>query len=313
MKKIRAVCFQRVKMNKNLTPFVGESDFANRTRDLIENLSKDNASVLLIGERGTGKRLISQHIHYAAAKNFGYFFEINCKSFEKRQILQAFSTVENLIDLNQKVTLFLCFVDELSDELQRLFLNFFCKIANKRLNVKIICSVENSLEEKVANGSFISDLYYRLNSVVLNILPLRQRKEDILPIAQNYVKIFSKKSGYKFEDFSQEAKKIMLNKLWRGNADELINAVQRAFIVGKPPVIKSADLGIENFNCFSEDISGNEDDKTLKKSVETFKKAYIAKILEENGWNQTKAAKTLGIQRTYVIKLINELDIRKDK
>lgn len=301
-------------MNKNLVPFVGSSDFANQMRGLTENLSKDNASVLLIGERGTGKRLISQHIHYAAAKNFGYFFEINCKSFDNCQILQAFSTVEKLIDLNQKITLFLCFADELNDELQRLFLAFFYSIAKKGLNIKIICSVENSLEEKVSKGLFIPDLYYRLNSVVLNVLPLRQRKEDILPIAQNYVKIFSKKSGYKFIDFSQEAKDLMLNKLWKGNADELINAVQRAFIVGKPPLIKSADLGIENFNSFSEEISEHsEDDKTLKKATETFKKEYVTKILEENSWNQTKAAKVLGIQRTYVIKLINELDIRKNK
>lgn len=301
-------------MNKNLVPFVGSSDFANQMRGLTENLSKDNASVLLIGERGTGKRLISQHIHYAAAKNFGYFFEINCKSFDNCQILQAFSTVEKLIDLNQKITLFLCFADELNDELQRLFLAFFYRIAKKGLNIKIICSVENSLEEKVSKGLFIPDLYYRLNSVVLNVLPLRQRKEDILPIAQNYVKIFSKKSGYKFIDFSQEAKDLMLNKLWKGNADELINAVQRAFIVGKPPLIKSADLGIENFNSFSEEISEHSEDvKTLKKATETFKKEYVTKILEENSWNQTKAAKVLGIQRTYVIKLINELDIRKNK
>lgn len=301
-------------MNKNLVPFVGSSEFSKQMRVLIENLSKDNTSVLLIGERGTGKRLISQHIHYTEAKNFGYFFEINCKSFEKQQVLEAFSTVENLIALNQKITLFLCFVDELDWDLQQAFFAFLQKVTKKELKVKIICSVENSLEEKVSKGLFLPDLYYRLNSVVLNILPLRQRKEDIIPIAQSYLKIFSKKSGYKFTDFSQEAKDSMMNRLWKGNADELINAVQRAFIVGNPPVIESADLGIESVNIFSENISKYlQENKTLKNATEAFKKEYLTKILEYNGWNQTKAARVLGIQRTYVIKLINELDIRRNK
>ena len=301
-------------MNKNLVPFVGSSEFSKQMRGLIENLSKDNTSVLLIGERGTGKRLISQHIHYTEAKNFGYFFEINCKSFEKQQVLEAFSTVENLIALNQKITLFLCFVDELDWDLQQAFFAFLQKVTKKELKVKIICSVENSLEEKVSKGLFHPDLYYRLNSVVLNILPLRQRKEDIIPIAQSYLKIFSKKSGYKFTDFSQEAKDSMMNRLWKGNADELINAVQRAFIVGNPPVIESVDLGIESVNIFSENISKYlQENKTLKNATEAFKKEYLTKILEDNGWNQTKAARVLGIQRTYVIKLINELDIRRNK
>lgn len=299
-------------MNKNLVLFAGLSDFANQMRDLIENLSKDNASVLLIGERGTGKRLISQHIHYKAAGNFGYYFEINCKSFDKQQIMEAFSTVQNLIALNQKITLFLSFVDELSDEMQQVFKTFLQKTSKKSLNIKIICSVENSLEEKVSRGYFLPDLYYRLNSVVLNVLPLRQRREDIIPIAQTYLKSFSKKSGYNFTDFSEDACFSMKNCIWAGNADELINAVQRAFIIGTPPVINSSDLGIFNSrNFFDDNMQKNNESKTLKNAIETFKKEYITKILEENGWNQTKTAKVLGIQRTYVIKLINELNIQK--
>ena len=299
-------------MNKNLVPFAGLSAFAIQMRDLIDNLSKDNASVLLIGERGTGKRLISQHIHYKAAGNFGYYFEINCKSFDKQQIIESFSTVENLIALNQKITLFLSFVDELSDEMQQIFKTFLQKTVKKSLNIKIICSVENSLEEKVSRGYFLPDLYYRLNSVVLNVLPLRQRKEDIIPIAQTYLKSFSKKSGYHFSDFSEDAKTVMENYIWTGNADELINAVQRAFIVGNPPVINSSDLGIFSSQIFfNNNCQNNNERKTLKNAIESFKKEYVTKILEENSWNQTKTAKVLGIQRTYVIKLINELNIQK--
>ena len=300
-------------MNKNIVPFAGASAFTKEMTALIQTLSKNNSSVLLIGERGSGKRLIAQHIHYSIAKSFGYFFEVNCKSFNQNQILDAFETVNKLITYEQRITLFVSFVDELNAALQNAFLELIKKTSSKGLDIKIMCSVESSLEERVNEGKFLSDLYYRLNAIVLNVLPLRQRKEDILPIAESYLKVFSKKSGYKFTNFSNTAKSAMLKHFWVGNADELINSVQRAFIVGEVPVIKAIDLGLENENPVenSSPIETDLQDKSLKTAIDMFKKEYVTKILEENGWNQTKTAKILGIQRTYVIRLMNELDIRK--
>ena len=300
-------------MNKNIVPFAGASAFTKEMTALIQTLSKNNSSVLLIGERGSGKRLIAQHIHYSIAKSFGYFFEVNCKSFNQNQILDAFETVNKLITYEQRITLFVSFVDELNAAVQNAFLELIKKTSSKGLDIKIICSVESSLEERVNEGKFLSDLYYRSNATVLNVLPLRQRKEDILPIAESYLKVFSKKSGYKFTNFSNTAKSAMLKHFWVGNADELINSVQRAFIVGEVPVIKAIDLGLENENPVenSSPIETDLQDKSLKTAIDMFKKEYVTKILEENGWNQTKTAKILGIQRTYVIRLMNELDIRK--
>ena len=80
-------------MSKNIAPFVGNSNFVNEIKSLLPTLSSNNASVLLVGERGSGKRLIAQHIHYETARNFGCFFEVNCKSFTEFQILESFDTV----------------------------------------------------------------------------------------------------------------------------------------------------------------------------------------------------------------------------
>ena len=157
-------------------------------------------------------------------------------------------------------------------------------------------------------------MYCRLNSVVLNILPLRQRKEDILPIAQSYLESFSKKSGFNFTSYSEGAKEALVSHFWQGNADELINAVQRAFIVGEPPVITETDLGLAEAglnSAVSETVDGMGEDKSLKTAIDSFKKEYLTKVLEENDWNQTKTAAVLGIQRTYVIRLMNELHIRR--
>lgn len=301
-------------MEKKVTPFAGQSSFAKETGTLVQTLSKNNASVLLIGERGTGKRLIAQHIHFSAAGNLGYFFEINCRSFTEAEILGAFETVSRLIAYDQKITLFVCFADRLTLSLQKAFLELVKKVTGKKLSFRIICSVEKPLEEAVAAGAFLSDLYCRLNSVVLNILPLRQRREDIIPIAQSYLESFSKKSGIEFTSFSERAQKALLSHFWQGNADELINAVQRAFIVGQPPVISESDLGLVAVDTSSVVTKAAEsigEDKSLKTAIDTFKKEYLTKILEENDWNQTKTAAVLGIQRTYVIRLMNELHIRR--
>ena len=301
-------------MEKKVTPFAGQSSFAKEIGTLVQTLSKNNASVLLIGERGTGKRLIAQHIHYSSAGNSGYFFEINCRSFTEAEILGAFETVSHLASYNQKVTLFVCLADKLTISLQKAFLELIKKVTEKSLNFRIISSVEKPLEENVSSGAFLSDLYCRLNSVVLNILPLRQRREDILPIAQSYLESFSKKSGLKFTAFSESAKAALISHFWQGNADELINAVQRAFIVGEPPLISESDLGFiadAGDSAVSETVEGIGEDKTLKTAIDSFKKEYLTNILEENDWNQTKTAAVLGIQRTYVIRFMNELHIRR--
>ena len=307
-------------MNRKVIPFIGDSNFTKELKELIHTLSQSNASVLLVGEGGTGKRLFAKHLHFDASDDFGYFYEINCRSFNSKQVHIAFDTVSKLVAFNQRITLYVSFVNELTADLQQAFLDFIDKTFKKGLNLKLVCSVEEPLENNVNNGSFSADLYYRLNAIVLNMLPLRQRKEDIIPVAEYYLDSFKTKSGLKFEGFNDDAREKMMNRFWVGNIDELINSVQRAFIVGKPPYITPADLGILQQSVLPvgftdvNSASGVEQepmDKSLKTAVDAFKKEYVTKILEENGWNQTKTAKILGIQRTYVIRLMNELQIRK--
>ena len=304
-------------MDKKVTPFAGESSFAKEMSTLVQNLSCNNASVLLVGEKGTGRRLIAQHIHSVAEKSgdAGYFFEINCRSFTEAQVIESFETVGRMISYGQRLTLFISFTELLTKTMQSAFLELIKKQAEKNLKLKIICAVERPLEEAVASGLFLSELYARLSTVVLNVPPLRQRTEDIIPIAQTYLLRFSRKSGLGFTEFSEGAKKAMQNCFWQGNADELINAVQRAFIVGKPPVINESDLGLASgtpaLDETVEAVGKVDGDKTLKTAVDAFKREYIIRILSENGWNQTKAAAVLGIQRTYVIRLMNELHIER--
>ena len=300
----------RVGMEKKVTPFAGQSSFAKEISTLVQTLSGNNASVLLIGEKGSGRRLIAQHIH---SNSTGYFFEINCRSFTEAQVVDSFENVSRMISYGQRITLFVSVADALNKTMQTAFLEMIKKTAEKNLSLKIICAADRPLENLVSSGDFSSELYVRLSTVVLNVPPLRQRKEDIIPIAQAYLSRFSRKSGLGFTEFSEGAKAAMLDYFWQGNTDELINAVQRAFIVGRPPVINESDLGFmlgtPAVGETVEAVGKDGGDKTLKTAVDAFKREYIIRILSENGWNQTKAAAVLGIQRTYVIRLMNELHI----
>lgn len=291
--------------NSVVTPLIGVSSHIKEIELLSKTVSQNNASVLLVGERGTGKRLIARNIHYFAAGNFSTFFEINCKSFSEDEIKRVFHELKHFIGFDKRISLFVSSINELSKELQQAFLDTIKSAKSSNINLKIICSLENNIDELVNTGNFSSDLYYQLNAVVINVLPLRQRKEDIIPIANYYLNSFNQKSGYAFTDFTESAKEEMENYFWTGNADELINSIQRGFIVGKVPLINSEDLGIGIA------AASDTETKTLKEALDAFKKDYVTKVLQENGWNQTKTAKILGIQRTYVIRLINELQIRK--
>lgn len=302
-----------------ITPLIGDSDFTHNICNLISTISKNFASVLLIGERGSGKRLIAQHIHNAFALdsqinsfNKKDFYEINCKSFSESDIRLVFGGISRFVPEGKKVTLFVNFVNELSAQLQVDFYNTIIKARENGVNLKIICSSEINFEEDVLSGKFSTDLYYLINSVVLNTQPLRLRKDDILPIAEYYRELFKKQSGLDFIQFSDMAKEELTLQYWKGNIDELINSIQRAFLVGNEKIIKTEDLGLVSSTSVNADVTGyGLEDKSLKNAINSFKKDYVTKVLEENDWNQTKTARILGIQRTYVIKLINELGIKK--
>ena len=148
-------------MEKSITPFAGQSSFAKEIGTLVKTLSGNKASVLLIGEGGTGKRLIAQHIHFLSAGNSSCFFEINCRSFTEAQILGAFETVSRLIAYNQIITLFVCFADRLSETMQKAFLELIKTTEAKGLKLRIISSVEKPLEDSVKTGGFLPDLYGR--------------------------------------------------------------------------------------------------------------------------------------------------------
>ena len=294
----------------SVNSLAGESQFVAELKKISMVLCKNNASVLLKGEKGTGKRQFALLVHLQGKNNPEDFFEHNCRVYSEHEIERFFDLVSQLpsFDFLGK-TIFISNVDNLSAVLQEKLLVLLRTTREEQKNLRFIFSTEVNIEDKIEQGVFSNDLYCLMSSVPVNMIPLRQRKDDILPIANYYFAKLSTVSGVGFRGFSEEALEVMKNYFWPGNIAELKNAVERAFIVGEPPYIKTSDMALGSEGGLPSVETG--EDKTLKTAVNAFKKAYVTKILEENNWNQTKAAKVLGIQRTYVIRLIDELQIRK--
>lgn len=311
--------------------FIAESSKVKDLVDVIDKVATTNSSVLILGESGVGKELFAEQIHLKSNRTKKPFIRVNCAALSPTlleselfgHVKGAFTDAQRdrkgRFEMADGGTLFLDEIGELPLDLQVKLLRViqarsFEKVGSSEtinVDVRIIAATNRDIEQMVADGKFRSDLYYRLNVLPLYVPPLRQRKEDIEPLAMYFCRKFSAATKKDFTGFTSEAIYALYSYFWPGNVRELENSIERACVLGKPPLINAEDLRL---NVKTEldlyDSSDSSDDKTLKNALFRFKKAYVTKVLNEVNWNQTEAGKILGIQRTYVSRLMNELEIR---
>jgi len=299
---------------------------------VIEKASQTNSSVLILGESGVGKELFAEQLHLKSQRAKKPFVRVNCAALSpqlleselfghvKGAFTDAASDRKGRFETANGGTIFLDEIGEIPIDLQVKLLRViqaraFEKVGSSEtisVDVRIIAATNRNLEQMVAQGKFRSDLYYRLNVLPLYIPPLRERKDDIEPLAMFFCRKFSVETKKDFIGFSEGALESLHSYFWPGNIRELENSIERACVLGKPPFIHTEDLRLnfKNHSDIQEDAEVMHGDRTLKTALYTFKKKYVTKILEETRWNQTEAGKILGVQRTYVSRLMNELDIR---
>ena len=296
--------------------FVGKSAFAKEMNSLVDKVSLLDVCVLLIGETGVGKKHFAKSVHKHLCGSERDFFIINCKNLTENNLENLQSNISKLenSNANKKVVTY-CFnnVDLLSLDLQNTLLEIIKYARTVKIKHRFFFSSNSNLEEKVENLSFNADLYYCISAIPVNFVPLRQRKEDIGEFANYFVREFNFLQSTNFLGFSEEALHILENHFWKFNILELKNVVQQALIFAKDDIVNPSDIVFRNSVDVQIKLDDSEEDKTLKHAIDSFKKEYLTKMLEKNGWNQTKTAKILGIQRTYVIKLFNQLGIRIKK
>jgi Nif-specific regulatory protein len=297
--------------------------------EIVDRVAKTDSSVLILGESGVGKELFAEQIHLRSPRSREPFIRVNCAALPeglleselfghvKGAFTSAVSSRRGRFEAANGGTIFLDEIGDLSLPLQAKLLRViqektFEKVGSDTsitVNVRILAATNKDIEAQVERGEFRSDLYYRLNVLPLYIPPLRQRPEDIPELAAFFLEKFMGDTKKQFEGFSDGAMEAMLSYSWPGNIRELENCIERACVIGKNKLIRREDLFAEPASA----AAGQGGIRELKTALNTFKKYFIKKVLEENNWNQTGTARALDIQRTYLSRLIKELGIINSK
>jgi len=298
--------------------------------EIVDRVAKTDSSVLILGESGVGKEIFAERIHVKSPRNRKPLVRVSCAAIPeglleselfghvKGAFTSAIADRPGRFELADGGTIFLDEIAELPLSLQAKLLRViqertFEKVGSDvtvTVDVRILAATNRDIEKQVEKGEFRSDLFYRLNVLPLYIPPLRQRQEDIPELAEFFLKKSIKKTRNHFDGFSEEAMDTMLSYSWPGNVRELENCIERACVIGTGNLIEAEDLFLKPLSTESLSKDGS---RSLKTAENIFRARFIKKVLEENSWNQTEASKALSIQRTYLSRLIKELDINNPK
>lgn len=307
---------------------VGESPVMRDVFQFIGKVASTNSTVLIRGESGTGKELVARAIHANSARSTKPFVAINCAAItdtlleselfghERGAFTGAGAQKKGKLETGEGGTVFLDEIGELAPPLQAKLLRViqereFERVGGTRpikLDVRIIAATNKNLEDAVKNKDFRGDLYYRLNVVSVRMPPLRERREDISPLATYFATKHAGKTKRKIAGLSPAARECLLNYDWPGNVRELENAIERAVVMGSTNVILPEDLP-EAMLEKPASPSGEPATRYHEGVVEA-KKQIILRAIEQAGGQYTEAARLLGVHPNYLHRLMRNLNLK---
>jgi len=301
----------------NFGEIVGNSAPMQTIYRMIEKVAPTDSSILIYGESGTGKELVARAIHKASQRNAKPFIRVNCGALaegileselfghERGAFTGAMRRKKGRFELAHKGTIFLDEIGDISPAMQLKLLRVvqekeFERVGSEEtlsIDVRIIAATNKNLKEEVAKGKFREDLYYRLHILPIQMPPLRERKEDILLLANYFLQKIGqeiKKTNLKIDD---NAKKVLLGYHWPGNVRELENVLERAAVLCEGNVINSTDLPIliEEKNQ-NNDIYLSDSVMDLNLALESVEKRLIENALEQAKGIKTEAARLLNVK-----------------
>jgi two-component system, NtrC family, nitrogen regulation response regulator NtrX len=327
---------------------IGESVAIRRLFSEIEKVAPTKGRVLITGESGTGKELIARAIHRLSPRAKAEFVKVNCAAipgelieselfgYERGAFTGAQGRKKGMFEVADQGTLFLDEIGDMSLSAQAKVLRALqsgeiSRVGSERalaVDVRVLAATNKDLETAVARGEFREDLFFRLNVVPLVSPPLRDRREDIPLLARSFLDDFCREHGLRQKDIDDEVFDALSARSWPGNVRELRNVVERMVILGGDPItladlpdagrISSQSLpphpGAGSSGPPRAETSIDLGDRrlTLREYRELAERDYIRKTLEECGWNISKAAVQLGVERTNLHKKLRSYGIKRD-
>jgi two-component system response regulator HydG len=302
---------------------VAQSEAMRSVLDTIEEVAPSPAPILITGETGVGKDLVARLIHMRSQCAQGPMVAVNCGAqaeslleselfgHERGAFTGAVKARRGLLEMADKGTLFLDEVGEITPKMQVSLLRALEEKKIQRLggtqpiptDFRLISATHRDLQQRLQDGLFREDFYYRINVITVDILPLRERPEDIPVLADFFLQKYTQETGKRIEGLTQKALDILQTYPWPGNARELRNAIERVVVIAKGRMIGANEL---------EFLNVQEDDCRLGQL--TLKEAEIRHLeaaLDATGWNITQAAKQLGIDRVTLSRKIKRHQISR--
>ncbi len=305
---------------RDLPTFIAAAPSMIAVRETIDRVAPSDASVLITGEHGTGKEVVASLLHRLSNRaskplvtmNAGGLSEGVAESELFGHVKGAFTDARTdrigCFELADEGTLFLDEIANMPAKLQPKLLRVLQtgevqKVGSSRVifvNVRVISATNADLAAEIAAGRFRDDLLYRLNTVVIHLPPLRDRREDVMPLASHYLGQFAGRYKRAFEGFDRTAKQAIDAHLWPGNVRELAHAIERGVLMARGAQITAADLGLQ-----SAAVATTTEELTLEQS----EKVFIQKVLARHGGDVRKAADQLGVSRSALYRRLQQFGL----
>jgi two-component system response regulator AtoC len=314
----------------------GRSAVMQAVHQRLQKVAAANIPILIQGESGTGKEIITKMVHSLSPWGNGPFVKVNCPAipgtlieselfgYERGAFTGAYGAKAGRVEMANRGTLFLDEIGELDLDLQAKLLQVlqdgqFCRIGSqedKRLEARVVCATNRSLEDEVAAGTFRQDLYYRINVVNIVLPPLRERAQDIPVLVTYFVQQYNQQFNRNVPALSAAMMQMMQSYQWPGNIRELENLVKRYVILGAPEVIsqelektaaeEELDLDVPvNGSIFLKEVT--------RQAVRKIERNIIMKVLQSNQWNRKRAAKALNISYRALLYKLKEAGLQTEK
>jgi DNA-binding NtrC family response regulator len=279
--------------------------------------------VLIWGESGSGKELTAQAIHARSARAAGPFVPINCGAiapslihtelfgYDRRAFNGATQAKAGMIESANGGTLFLDEIGDLPKDLQANLLRFLqenaiCRVGSTRqfrVDVRVVAASHVHLQRAVANGAFREDLYYRLAVLPVTVPPLRERRDDLIMLAEHFFHLYADERAPRLKGYADDAIASILEHEWPGNVRELINRVRRALVMADGRLVTPADMGLDGAGPAPGPAALNDARARTERLA-------LRECLQRSGHNISRAARDLGVSRTTMYRLLSKHGMR---
>ncbi len=313
---------------------IGNSDAMRGVYSMIDKVADSDTTVLIHGESGTGKELVARALHKKSPRSKKPFVAVNCAAIpaelveseffghERGAFTSAVSRKIGKFEYANGGVIFLDDVGELPLSVQAKLLRVLqekeiVRVGSNELipvDVRVVAATNDNLQELIKQRRFREDLYYRLKVVPIELPPLRVRREDIPNLIEHFIRKSCERHHKSFKNIDPEALRLLVNYNWPGNVRELENMVEMVVLLSSSNSISASDLpsNVLTNQALADGSDQSGENLTLKKARQQFERQFILRVLEKLHWNQTKAAKIMGIHRNTLIIKMEELGIKKD-